>query len=95
MVSIVRVEIQRQMHRLASLLAANAIEAGVGARLSGAALRALRPKEYDVIKRAARIDTVHSLRRRNALLELSQSENATNGDPESQLPAPGEDGRDR
>src|SRR6476646_9013785 len=44
LVSVVRVEVQRQMHRLASLLAANAIEAGISARLSGAALRALRPK---------------------------------------------------
>lgn len=63
----VRHEIQRQMHRLASLLSNNAIEAGVSARLSGAALKALRPKDYDAIKRAARIDTVHSLRRRKAL----------------------------
>src|SRR3984893_8511643 len=94
LVSIVRVEIQRQMHRLASLLAANAIEAGVSARLSGAALRALRPKDYDAIKRAARIDTGHSLRRRNALLELSQPENA-DGDSESRLPAPGAVGADR
>jgi hypothetical protein len=66
LVSVVRVEVQRQMHRLASLLAANAIEAGVSGRLSGAAFRALRPKDYDPIKRAARIDTVHSLLRRNA-----------------------------
>jgi len=95
LVSIVRVEIQRQMHRLASLLAANAIEAGISARLSGAALRALRPKDYDAIKRAARIDTVHSLRRRNALQELTESENANDGDRESQLRAPGAVGADR
>ncbi len=88
LVSVVRVEVQRQMHRLASLLATNAIEAGVSARLSGAVLRALRPKDYDAIKRAARIDTVHSLRRRNALLELTDPENA-NGHSESQLPTPG------
>ncbi len=82
LVSVVRVEVQRQIHRLASLLASNAIEAGVSARLSGAALRALRPKDYDAIKRAARIDTVHSLRRRNALKEITDSENS-NGDSES------------
>jgi hypothetical protein len=34
LVSVVRVEVQRQMHRLASLPASNAIEAGVAARLS-------------------------------------------------------------
>lgn len=34
LVSVVRHEVQRQMHRLASLLASNAIEAGVSARLS-------------------------------------------------------------
>lgn len=82
LVSVVRREVQRQMHRLASLLASNAIEAGVSARLSGAALKALRPKDYDAIKRAARIDTVHSLRRCNALQELSSGED-TNGDLES------------
>lgn len=81
LVSVVRHEVQRQMHRLASLLASNAIEAGVSARLSGAALKALRPKDYDAIKRAARIDTVHSLRRRNALQELNSGEDV-NGDSE-------------
>lgn len=81
LVSVVRHEVQRQMHRLASLLASNAIEAGVSARLSGAALKALRPKDYDAIKRAARIDTVHSLRRRYALQEISSGDDL-NGDSE-------------
>ncbi len=74
LVSVVRAEVQQQMHRLASLLAANAIEAGISARLSGATLRALKPTDYDAIKRAARIDTVQSLRRRNALAELTYTE---------------------
>jgi hypothetical protein len=82
LVSVVRHEVQRQMHRLASLMAANAIEAGVNARLSGAILRGLRPKDYEAIKRAARLDTVHSLRRRNALKEISEPEDA-HGDSES------------
>jgi hypothetical protein len=82
LVSVVRHEVQRQMHRLASLLASNAIEAGVSARLSGAALKALRPKDYEAIKRAARIDTVHSLRRRNPLQQLSSGADL-NGDFES------------
>ena len=86
LVSVVRVEVQRQLHRLAALIAANAIEAGMAARMSGASLRALRPLDYEAIKRAARIDTVHSLRRRNALQEISPQEN-THGDSESQLPA--------
>jgi hypothetical protein len=47
LVSTVRREIQQQMHRLASLYAATAIEAGVASRLSGAALRTLRPEEYE------------------------------------------------
>jgi hypothetical protein len=58
----------------------------MAARLSGASLRALRPLDYEAIKRAARIDTVHSLRRRNALQEITPTEN-THGDSESQLPA--------
>ena len=72
LVSVVRREVQQQLHRLASLYAATAIDAGVASRLAGAAVLALRPQQYEAIKRAARIDTVHTLRRRNALDELAE-----------------------
>jgi hypothetical protein len=68
----VRREIQQQLHRLASLYAATAIEAGVASRLAGATLRQLRPGEYERIKQAARLDAVQTLRRRNALQELAE-----------------------
>ncbi len=69
--SLVRRELQQQAHRLASLYASTAIEAGVTARLAGATLRTLREADYEQIKRAARIDAVAALRRRSALLELT------------------------
>ena len=72
LVSTVRREIQQQLHRLASLYAATAIEAGIASRLAGATLRQLRPGEYDKIKQAARLDAVQTLRRRNALRELAE-----------------------
>jgi hypothetical protein len=71
LVSVVRREVQQQFHRVAALYAATAIEAGVASRLSGAALRTLRPGEYEKIKQAARLDAVQTLRRRNALRELA------------------------
>lgn len=71
LVSLVRRELQQQAHRLASLYASTAIEAGVTARLVGATLRTLREADYEQIKRAARIDAVAALRRRSALLELT------------------------
>ena len=71
LVSTLRREIQQQFHRYASLLAALALESGVTTRLAGAALVALRPKQYEAIKRAARIDAVQALRRREALAELA------------------------
>lgn len=69
-VSAVRTEVQRQTHRLAALLAATAVEVGMAARLAGATLRQLRPDEYEAIKRAARLDAVDALRRREALGEV-------------------------
>jgi hypothetical protein len=83
-VSTVRTEIQHQMHRLASLLAAGALEAGMATRLAGATLKQLRPADYDAIKQAARLDAVQALRRRDALREV-----ADGGDREGQLPQPG------
>lgn len=70
-ISTVRTEIQRQLHRLASLLASTALEAGMASRLAGASLKQLRPAEYDVIKQAARLDAVQSLRRREFLSEAT------------------------
>lgn len=69
-VSAVRTEVQRQTHRLAALIAAAALESGVTARLAGATLRTLRPNEYEEIKRAARLDAVQALRRREGLAEV-------------------------
>ena len=83
-VSVLRTELQQQMHRLATLLAATALEAGMATRLAGATLKQLRPAEYDAIKQAARLDAVQSLRRRDALREV-----VDDGDRESQLPAEG------
>lgn len=80
LVSTVRTEIQRQMHRLASLLAAGALEAGVASRLAGASLKQLRPADYDAIKQAARLDAVQSLRRRDFF-----QEGAADGDREGEL----------
>ncbi len=80
-VSAVRTEVQRQTHRLASLLAAAALEAGIAARLTGATLRTLRPTEYEAIKRAARLDAVGALRRREGLEEV-----IGDGDRQGELP---------
>jgi hypothetical protein len=83
LVSVVRTEVQRQTHRLASLLAASAIDAGMATRLAGALLRSLRPGDYEAVKRAARIDTIQALRRRSALLQLTEGDD---GDRQGQLP---------
>jgi hypothetical protein len=80
-VSAVRTEMQRQTHRLAALLAATALESGVTARLAGATLRTLRPDQYEAIKRAARLDAVQALRRREGLAEVIDG-----GDREGELP---------
>lgn len=71
-VSSLRAELQQQMHRLASLLAAAALDAGMASRLAGATLKQLRPAEYDAIKQAARLDAVQALRRRDFLREAAQ-----------------------
>jgi hypothetical protein len=70
-VSVLRSELQQQIHRLARLLAATALDAGMASRLAGATLKQLRPAEYDAIKQAARLDAVQTLRRRDALQEAA------------------------
>jgi len=86
LVSVLRREVQQQFHRVAALYAATAIEAGVASRLSGAALRTLRPEEYEKIKQTARLDAVPTLRRRNALRELAAP---PDGNPRRGSPAGG------
>ena len=50
LISVVRREIAQQLHRLASLTAATALDAGIAARLAGAAVKRLRPNDYDDVK---------------------------------------------
>lgn len=78
-VSVIRSELQQQMHRIASLLAATALEAGVSVRLAGATLKQLRPAEYEAIKQAARLDAVQALRRRDALANIGETPRPTSG----------------
>jgi hypothetical protein len=70
LVSVVRREIAQQLHRLASLTAASALDAGIAARMASAALKQQRPDEYEAIKQAARLDAVAALRRRKVLEAL-------------------------
>jgi hypothetical protein len=92
LVSTVRRETQQQMHRLAALYAATAIEAGVASRPSGAALRTLRPQEYEKIKQAARLDAVQTLRQRKALRELAAPAAESPAAEEAGAAGPGERG---
>jgi hypothetical protein len=62
--------VRAELGRYRALLAATALDAGTTLRIAAAATRVLRPKEYPDIKRLARAEAVHSLRRRDALAEL-------------------------
>ncbi|HET8630119.1 MAG TPA: hypothetical protein VFL91_22075 [Thermomicrobiales bacterium] len=83
LVGAVRREVQRQGHRLASLMAACAVDAGTGMRLGNAIIRELDPAKGRAITLAARQATVEALRRNRALRELE----LTDGDREGELPA--------
>ena len=62
--------VRADLARYRALLAATALDAGVAVRMAAAAVKTLRPKEYPHIKRAARLEAVDALRRRDALAEL-------------------------
>ncbi len=70
LISVVRREIAGQLHRLASLTAAAALEAGIAARMASAAIKRQRPSEYEAIKQAVRLDAARALRRRRVLEAL-------------------------
>ena len=62
--------VRADLARYRALLAATALDAGVAVRMASAAVKTLRPQEYPHIKRAARLEAVDALRRRDALAEL-------------------------
>ncbi|HEX2033438.1 MAG TPA: hypothetical protein VHS99_04570 [Chloroflexota bacterium] len=62
--------VRADLGRIVGVFAATAIDAGMAARLAGAAVRHHRPREYHRIKQLARLETVSLLRRRDALSEL-------------------------
>lgn len=82
-VSAVRLEMRRAHDVFIALLHASALEAGIANRLAGAALKTLRPGDYDSIKKAARVDALARLRG-NELWRLK--EEIQPDDPQTERP---------
>jgi hypothetical protein len=83
--SAVRREVRAQVDRLASLLAAVAIDAGIGMRLGNATLRELAPERVRAIAQAARLASVDALKRRGPARALGLVDE-DDGDHEGELP---------
>jgi hypothetical protein len=62
--------VRADLARYRALLAATALDAGIGMRMAAAAAKTLRPADYPRMKRLARLEAIQTLRTRNALAEL-------------------------